>query len=69
MKTEMQAIVKEIEVNTIVTDEEDSLYFVKSMKKSIGKKIKIAPFHDSKNWFVDVERCWIYHRSWLEFVE
>lgn len=65
----MKAIVKEIEVDTWADDEGDHFHFVAGMKRYIKKTLDVSSFWDYKNWFQDKKTGWIYHRSWLEFIE
>ena len=68
------AFVKDIPEQTLVEDEEDYFNFVHEMRAYVGQTIKVKPWLVGgiklcKNWFQDIKSGYVYHRSWLEFVE
>jgi hypothetical protein len=72
----MKAIVQDVPVNTMVKDEEDEFPFAECMRKYVGKTTSLKPWYTlavpmlpCENWFQDKKTGYVYHRSWLDFVE
>lgn len=66
----MKAIVKNIEVFTVLEDEGWKDSFTSSMSNFVGKEVQVERDSNMKNWFHQIEDgSWTYHRTWLEFDE
>jgi hypothetical protein len=62
----MKAIVKNVEINSRVVDENDHDTFCNDMADNRNHEIEVWP--DNETWFSDSDG-WHYHISWLEFVQ
>jgi len=65
----MKAIIKNIDEDSFVEDENHSDFFAKAMTWHIGEEIEVSQKHD--NWFIGKPKNsmspFFWHRDWLEF--
>jgi len=68
MKIEYKAVVKDIEIDTIVVDDNHMGKFYNAMADYIGEEISVIKYLNKRNWFKGYcdKDIYIFHRTWLE---